>query len=226
VLCCVVFSSWVKTNDQKLPGHDPAKPTKHIRYYDVNNLYGYAMTMALPYKSFEWMSGEECAALHDEIKLHWSTRYACGKSYFFEVDIDYPAHLHEAHNDFPLCPERMTVYDEQLSETQHDIYRQYTKDCFNPTAKLVANLMPKKKYVLHASMLHEVLSRGLVVTKWHRGIKFEQKDFMRQYIEFNNMMRARVIEGDEFERDLWKLLNNAVRFLFYFLLFHTASYFF
>ena len=28
---------------------------------------------------------------------------------YVEVDIQYPEHLHDAHNDYPLSPEKMTI---------------------------------------------------------------------------------------------------------------------
>jgi hypothetical protein len=201
-----------EANDPKYADYDATKPTKYIQYWDVNNLYGLEITRALPYGNFVWLRGDQCEALEDLVRLGYDKESPCGKSYFFEVDLDYPAMLHDVHNDLPLCPEKMKVKQSMLSETQAVIHRQYFRDRYSETAKHVANLMPKKKYVLHESMLHEALNKGLVVTKWHRGISFTQKAFMAPYINHNNQMRAQVPEGDDFERYLWKLLNNAVRF--------------
>jgi len=209
-VCVYVIIRHAKTNAPGLPKYDPSKPTIHIRDYDANNLYGWSMSRPLPFSGFEWMREEECAALEEEIRDGFKIYDDDVHGYFFEVDFDYPEELHEAHNDFPLCPERMTIRFENLSEKQRYIYRQYHRDRFHDTAKLVLNLLTKKNYVLHHSMLHQALKRGLKVTKWHRGIKFTQKDFMRPYIEHNAELRALAPKGDEFGRELLKLFNNAV----------------
>ena len=36
--------------------------------------------------------------------------------YFVEVDIEYPEHLHDAHSEYPLVPEAMTVLESWISE--------------------------------------------------------------------------------------------------------------
>lgn len=35
--------------------------------------------------------------------------------YMLEVDLEYPEHLHDSHNDYPLAPSHMVVTDEELS---------------------------------------------------------------------------------------------------------------
>ena len=76
------------------------------------------------------------------------------------------------HNDYPLAPEKLEVQKEWLSKYQQDL---------NPTKsslkvkKLVPNLMPKQKYVLHYRNLQLYISLGMKITKLHRTLEFNQK---------------------------------------------------
>ena len=36
--------------------------------------------------------------------------------YFLEVDLYYPKNLHELHNDYPLAPEKLTVFSDMPSK--------------------------------------------------------------------------------------------------------------
>jgi len=76
--------------------YDSSRPSKYIQYFDVNNLYGWAMSKTLPTHGFKWMNEEE---LED-----WRS-FSC----ILEVDLEYPESLHDPHNDYPLAPERVTV---------------------------------------------------------------------------------------------------------------------
>ena len=49
---------------------------------------------------------------------------------------------------------------------------------------------------------------GLKLTKIHRGITFEERDFMKKYIKLNTDMRAK--GTTDFEKDFNKLMNNSV----------------
>ena len=75
--------------------YDSSKPTRYLQYLDVNNLYGWAMSQALPTGGFRW------ADVHpDEISelVNRSDR-----GYLLEVDVAYPRELHCITTTFLLC---------------------------------------------------------------------------------------------------------------------------
>ena len=104
-----------------------------------------------------------------------------------EVDLDYPESLHDKHNDYPLAPERMTN---------------------DKVDKLVPNLNNKKIYVIHYQNLKQYERLGLIPTKIHRGIKFEERPWLKEYIDLNTNLRTKA--KNEFEKDFFKLMNNSV----------------
>ena len=79
-------------------------------------------------------------------------------SCILEVDLEYPESLHDPHNDYPLAPETVTV---------------------NNVEKLIPNLRNKNKYVVHYENLKLYERLGLKITKIHRGIKFEERAWLK-----------------------------------------------
>lgn len=76
------------------------------------------------------------------------------------------------------------------------------------TAKLCTSFFDKKKYSVNYRMLKEIIRQGLVITQFHRVIKYTQRNFMASYIEKNTQERARA--SNDFEKDFYKLMNNSV----------------
>ena len=74
--------------------------------------------------------------------------------------------------------------------------------------KLVCNLLNKKKYVVHINSLNQALNHGLKLKKVHRIIEFNQKAWLKPYIDMNTELRK--LAKDDFEKDFFKLMNNAV----------------
>ena len=70
------------------------------------------------------------------------------------------------------------------------------------------NLNDKKKYVVHIKTLDQALKNGLILKRVHRVIQFEQSTWLKVYIMFNTLLR--MAAKNEFEKDFFKLMNNAV----------------
>lgn len=104
-----------------------------------------------------------------------------------EVDLEYPEELHNLHNDYPLTPESFRVKEVE---------------------KLIPNLYNKDKCVIRRRNLKQYLDLGLKLTNIHRGIKFDEKPWLKSYIEKNTELRKKA--RNSFEKDLFKLINNSV----------------
>ena len=138
------------------------------------------MIQELPYRNLKW----DDKITEDDI-INYNNRRTC---YILEVDLEYPKELHDLQNDYPLAPEVMNVKSNMLSEKQVEIYKlingsKEPKD--EKTNNLILNLNDKNKYVVHIRTLQFYLKHGLKLKKIHRAIKFEQKEIVKPYIEFN-----------------------------------------
>ena len=65
-----------------------------------------------------------------------------------------------------------------------------------------------KKYLAHKNTLKQALNHGLKLKKIHRVIEFNQKEWLKPYIDMNAELRKAA--KNEFEKDLFKLMNNSV----------------
>ena len=187
-----------QANNRYMQNFDPSQPDSYLMYLDSNNLYGWAMSQPMPTGGFQWVEFTE--------KL-LETPADATNGYIFEVDLEYPASLHRQHNDYPLAPEKMKVSKEQMSPYQQRLINELGITSFE-TEKLVPNLMDKSRYVLHYRNLQLYLSLGLRIVKVHKVLQFNQSPWMQPYIEKNTHLRTTAT--NDFEKDFYKLMNNAV----------------
>ena len=114
--------------------YDKKKELSYLQYWDVNNLYGWAMSEKLPVNDFEWTK-DTSQFNEDFIK---SYNEESDEGYLFEVDAQYPEILHELHNDLPFLSERMKIEKiEKLVANLHDKTEYVTQKKF----KNLMNLM-------------------------------------------------------------------------------------
>ena len=158
--------------------------SKYLMYLDANNLYGSAMSEKLPIHSFKWLSSGEMEKLFNNQVVQIWEKTPC----ILEVDLEYPEKLHDLHNDYPFCPEKV--------------------ECKNGVEKLIPNLRDKTKYVIHYKNLIQCLKAGLKLKKIHRGIKFIESAWLKPYIDKNTNLTTQA--KNKFEQDFFKLMNNSV----------------
>ncbi|XP_065671892.1 uncharacterized protein LOC136089740 [Hydra vulgaris] len=66
----------------------------------------------------------------------------------------------------------------------------------------------EKKYIVHYENLKLYEKLGLKITKVHRGIKFEERAWLNEYIELNTNLRTKAT--NDFEKHFFKLMKKSV----------------
>ncbi|KAE9543664.1 hypothetical protein AGLY_002060 [Aphis glycines] len=104
----------------------------------------------------------------------------------YEVDVAYPKSLHYQYNDLPFLPQNSVPSGSKVR-------------------KLMVTFERKTNYVIHYRNLQQAIKNGLIV---NRVIQFNQSDWLAEYINLDTEMRKKA--NNDFEKDFFKLLNNAI----------------
>ena len=132
------------------------------------------MSQPLPTGNFKFLSPKEI----EEFNMS-KTAATDDVGFIFEVDLKYPEHLHESHNDYPLAAEKIKITHDMLSPYSHSLINKHSS-----TEKLAPNLNDKIKYVLHYENLRLYLELGMELFKIHRILQFSQSAWIKPYIDF------------------------------------------
>ena len=124
------------------------------------------MSQKLPVNGFKRIEKSRLSILNEIFINNYNEN--SDKGYFLEVDIDYPKKLFHLDKFLPFLPERKKV---------------------NKVEKRICNIEDKEKYVMHIKVLKQALNHGLVLKKVHRIIQFNQKEWLKPYIDMNTKLR-------------------------------------
>ena len=180
---CHLIHRYAKANNKYMKNYDKNKESSYIQYLDANNLYAWAMSQKLPANGFKWV--KDTSKIDEKFIKNYDEDN--DKGFILEVDVKYPKELHDLHNDLTFLPKRMKI---------------------DKCKKLVCNLRNKEKYVVHIRSLKQALNHGLKLKNVHRIIEFSQEAWLKTYIDMNPELRK--IAKNDFEKDFFKLMNNAV----------------
>ena len=180
---CHSIHRYAKANNKYMENYDKNKESSYIQCLDANNLHGWAISQKLPVNNFKWV--KDVSRINEEFIKNYNENSS--KGYILEVDVKCLKKLHDLHSDLPFLPKRIKI---------------------DKCKKLVCDLHNKKKYVAHIKSLKQALNNGLKLKRVHRIIKFSQKALLKPYIDMNTELRK--LAKDDFEKGLFKLMNNAV----------------
>ena len=82
---------YAKANNKYMKYYNKNKESSYFKYWDVSNLYGWAISQKLPANNFEWFK-DHSQLNEDFIK---SNNEESDERYFLEIDVEYPETLHE-----------------------------------------------------------------------------------------------------------------------------------
>ena len=126
------------------------KKQSNLKHLDVNNLYNWAISQKLSVNDFKWV--EYLSESNEDFVKSYSDE--SDEGYFLEVDVQCPENLHNLHNGLHFFSKGMKI---------------------EKVDKLIANVYDKEEYVIRIKNLKQASSYGLVMKKFHRVIKFNQK---------------------------------------------------
>ena len=142
---CHSIYRYAKANNKYMKDYDKNKELTYLQYWDVNNLYGWAMSQKLPVNNFEWI--KDTSQFNEDFIKNYNEK--SDKGYFLEANIQYLETFHELHKDLSVLQERMKFVE-----------------------RFVANLHDKTEYVIRIRNLKQTLNHGLVFKIVHKVIIF------------------------------------------------------
>ena len=103
---CHSIHRYAKANNKYMKDYDKNKKSSYLKYWDVNNLYGWAMSQKLLVNNSEWIK-HTSQFNEDFIK---SYNEETDEKCFLEGDAQYPEKMCDFHNDLPFLPERIKIF--------------------------------------------------------------------------------------------------------------------
>ena len=99
---CTAIHQYVKANSKYMNNYDKNYESSYLKYWDVNNSYGWAMSQNLPVNNFGWI--EDSSKFNEDFITNYNEE--SNERCFLEADVEYFQKIYELHNDLPFLHER------------------------------------------------------------------------------------------------------------------------
>ena len=179
---CHAIHRYATANNKYMEIYNKNKELSYLMHLDANN---YMNGQCLKNYQSIALNGKNTSKFNEKFIKNYDEE--SDKGYVLEVDIEYSKILHDLHIDLPFLPERIKI-----------------KKC----NELVCNLYEKNNYVTHIRTLKQALNHGIILKRFHKIIQFNQKPWLKPYIDMNTELRTEA--RNDFEKDLFMLTNNSV----------------
>ena len=100
---CHSIYRYAKANNKYMKDYDKNKESSYLQYWDVNDLYGRAISQKFQVNNFEWI--QDTPQFNEYFIKNYNEENDEG--YFLEADVQYLEKLHELHSYLPFLPKRM-----------------------------------------------------------------------------------------------------------------------
>ena len=169
---CNAIHKYTKTNIKYMKDYDLSADLSYRIYWDASNFYGWAISQTLPVDGLKWKKNKS------KFTQNFIQYYNddSNKGYVSEIDVSYPKRLQKSDSDLSFTPERMKI---------------------DKCQKLVCNVCNKKDYMSYTCIFYVVHKKAyhglceLMLEKVHMVIKFNQKVWLKPYIDMNKELRKK-----------------------------------
>ncbi len=198
--------------------HAKADAGHSIIYFDVNGLYPHVM------RSYDYPCGEMFWYTFSELVNDDPAKYFMEqlvprlteqhKGCCLCVDLHFTDELKRRTDQFPFAPEHKLLKD-CYTDADGELYP-FLKDWsaandgekMKPFIGLVGTLYDKKEYGVHWRLLKWYIEHGVVLTRLHYGVFFEEGDYLKGYVSLN--IECRNKRHDELGKMVYKLMGNSI----------------
>ena len=152
---CQSAHSYAKANNKYMINYNKSIESSHLKYLDVNNLYGWAMSQELLINGFMWYD-DYLSDFNEEFIENYDEN--SDEGYFLEVDVEYPKTLWGSHKELPFLPEKRKL---------------------EKVGKLACSIEDTEKHVIHKRALKQALNNGLKLKNGTRGNSISIKGMVK-----------------------------------------------
>ena len=92
---CYAIHQYLKANNKYMKDYGENEESSQLKYWDVSNLQGWAVSQMLPATGFEWV--KETSQFNEDFIESYNEEGDEGC--FLEVDVQYSKKLHKLRND-------------------------------------------------------------------------------------------------------------------------------
>ena len=155
---------YTKANNKYIKDYDKNKKLPYVQYWDVNNIYRWAVSQKLPLNNFEKI--KDTSQFNEDFTKNYNEKR--GQRYFLKVNAQY-------------------------TENQMNLKMIYIFTRNNKNGKsrnwLIIGMIKLTEYVIHIRNLTKALDHGLGFKKFHKVIKFNQNVSLNPHIDIDTDLK-------------------------------------
>ena len=101
-ICYSSIHWYTKANNKYMKNYDRNNESSYLSYWNVNKLYGWAISQKLPKSNCKWV--EHTSQFNDDVIKNNNEKRE--ERYFLEADVQYLEKLYELYGNLPFLTER------------------------------------------------------------------------------------------------------------------------
>ena len=130
---CHAIHQYAKGNNKFMKGYEKSKESSYLKYWYVNNLYGWAISQKLPVNNFKWI--EDTSKFNEDFTKSYNEE--SDEGYFLKIYVQYLKnymnfiiiyHFYQKEWKFKKSKRLLLIY---MIKTEYDIHIRNLKQALN-----------------------------------------------------------------------------------------------